>query len=151
MSNETKKKLKNLPYDSMREVEAVSEALEKTAFKKLQLAVHMKRLLRDERFSSLLSRYYEPWPVSLDEDGKTKAFVTARLDPITEVVKTSINTAFLANIENKELIVPIVRSAVSSIDESYKSLLGLGFQEDSAIQALMGTLASSEDQDKPPK
>jgi len=139
MSNKTKKKLQGLPFERVKDIDPISEELEMAAFKKLEMALKLRKLLRNERFRPLLERYFKPWPFALADSGKSEPFVTAQLDPETEVVMTSVNKAFLSDVENRELILPFVRSAVSSVDDSYKSLLGLGLHEDSVIKELIGT------------
>ncbi|MDQ3235469.1 MAG: hypothetical protein M3Q07_26970, partial [Pseudobdellovibrionaceae bacterium] len=112
MSNKTKKKLRIFPFETVAEMEARSHELAISAFDALETANHLKSYLKDERFSHFRTRYYQPWGISIEENGKTSPFVTARIIEETEAVSATVNKDLLKDVSNVELLEPLVGSVI---------------------------------------
>ncbi|RYZ90942.1 MAG: hypothetical protein EOP04_02245 [Proteobacteria bacterium] len=145
MSNKTKEKLKIFPFDSVSEMETRSRELAVSAFDVLETANHLKAYLKDTRFSHFTARYHQPWGISLEENGKSSPFVSAKIIEKTEAISATVNKDFLKDISNIELLEPLMGSVIKSLDESYRSIHGLGPGAKAAINSMLESARASDD------
>lgn len=128
MSNSTKEKLKAFPFERMSELEARSNELKRRVFDMFEHANHVREYLQDERFKNNATRYHSDWNISLQEQGKTGPFVSAKINADTTGVSAILNKDLLDDISNLQLVEPLVGTAIRSIDQSFRSVYGLGMQ-----------------------